>query len=148
MTELKIEFSDEVRIFVYGTLKPGEVNYKRYCANGVVDSKRAVAFGKLFALPMGYPAMTTENSQVQGYLLSFADLEILSHLDELEDYQPYRHISENLYNRQQIEIYDMQGQSLGLAWVYLIYARAILRFSLGLPDVVTKSQPARGYTSS
>jgi gamma-glutamylcyclotransferase (GGCT)/AIG2-like uncharacterized protein YtfP len=133
MTELKIKLSDRVRIFVYGTLKPGEVNYKRYCANRVVDTKRAIALGKLFALPMGYPAMTLENSQVQGYLLSFADLEILSQLDELEDYQPHRHISENLYNRQQIEIYDMQGQSLGLAWVYLMSLERVSQLG-GMPQ--------------
>ena len=120
MTELKIKFSGQVRIFVYGTLKPGEVNYKRYCAAQVIDTKRAIAPGKLFALPMGYPAMTLENSQVQGYLLSFADLGIFSQLDELEDYHPHRPISENLYNRQEIEICDLQGLSLGLAWVYFM----------------------------
>lgn len=134
MTELKIKFSDRVRIFVYGTLKPGEVNYKRYCATRVVDSKTAVAPGKLYALPMGYPAMTTENSQVQGYLLSFADLGILSQLDELEDYQPHRHKSANLYNRQQIEIYDMMpGQSLGLAWVYLMSPAKVSQLK-GIPQ--------------
>ncbi|MBD2335384.1 gamma-glutamylcyclotransferase [Calothrix sp. FACHB-156] len=120
MTELKIKFSEIFRVFVYGTLKPGEVNYKRYCAGKVVDVKRAIAPGKLFALQMGYPAMTLEDSQVQGYLLSFADLKILSQLDELEDYQPQRQISENLYNRQEIEIFNLQGLSLGLAWVYFM----------------------------
>ncbi|MDZ7956874.1 MAG: gamma-glutamylcyclotransferase [Aulosira sp. DedQUE10] len=120
MTELKIKFSGTLRVFVYGTLKPGEVNYKRYCAGKVIDTKRAIAPGKLFALPMGYPAMTLEDSQVQGYLLSFPDSEVLSQLDELEDYQPHRQMSENLYNRQQIEIYDLQGLSLGLAWVYIM----------------------------
>lgn len=133
MTELKIKFSGTVRIFVYGTLKPGEVNYKRYCAAKVLDSKRAIALGKLFALPMGYPAMTLENSQVQGYLLSFADLEILSHLDELEDYQPHRHLSENLYNRQQIEIYNLQGLSLGFAWVYLMSPERVSQLG-GIPE--------------
>lgn len=125
MTELKIKFSGIVRVFVYGTLKPGEVNYKRYCAGKVVDVKRAIAPGKLFALPMGYPAMTLEDSQVQGYLLSFADSKALSQLDELEDYQPQRQMSENLYNRQEIEIYNLQGLSLGLAWVYFMSPKQV-----------------------
>ncbi|OUL20434.1 gamma-glutamylcyclotransferase [Nostoc sp. 106C] len=133
MTELKIKFSDTVRIFVYGTLKPGEVNYKRYCAAKVIDTKRAITQGKLFALPMGYPAMTLENSQVQGYLLSFADLEILDQLDELEDYQSHRNLSENLYNRQQIEIYDLQGLSLGFAWVYFMSPERITQLK-GIPQ--------------
>ncbi|OUL34196.1 hypothetical protein BV372_14725 [Nostoc sp. T09] len=133
MTELKIKFSEKVRIFVYGTLKPGEVNYKKYCAAKVIDTKRAIAAGKLFALPMGYPAMTLENSQVQGYLLSFAELEILNQLDQLEDYQPHRHLSENLYNRQEIEIYDLQGLSLGFAWVYFMSPTKISQLR-GIPQ--------------
>ncbi|MBW4564084.1 MAG: gamma-glutamylcyclotransferase [Mojavia pulchra JT2-VF2] len=120
MTETNMKFSATVRVFVYGTLKPGEVNYKRYCADKVVNAKRAIARGQLFALPMGYPAMTLEESKVYGYLLSFAESKILSQLDDLEDYQPTRQIRENLYNRQQIEIFDLQGLSLGWAWVYLM----------------------------
>jgi gamma-glutamylcyclotransferase (GGCT)/AIG2-like uncharacterized protein YtfP len=133
VTELKIKFSGQVRVFVYGTLKPGEVNYKRYCAGQVIDTKRAIAPGKLFALPMGYPAMTMENSQVHGYLLSFANPGILSQLDELEDYQPYRQISENLYNRQEIEISDLQGLSLGMAWVYLMLPQKVRQLG-GIPQ--------------
>ena len=37
---------------------------------------------KLFALPMGYPAMTMGNQQVHGYLLSFPDVSILDSLVE------------------------------------------------------------------
>ncbi|MBD2163122.1 gamma-glutamylcyclotransferase [Calothrix membranacea FACHB-236] len=120
MTELKIKFSGILRVFVYGTLKPGEVNYQKYCAGKVINAKRAIAPGKLFALPMGYPAMTLEDSQVQGYLLSFKDSKVLSQLDNLEDYQPQRQISENLYNRQEIEIFNLQGLSLGWAWAYFM----------------------------
>jgi gamma-glutamylcyclotransferase (GGCT)/AIG2-like uncharacterized protein YtfP len=99
----------------------------------VINTKKAIAPGKLFALPMGYPAMTLENSQVQGYLLSFADLGILSQLDELEDYQPHRRISENLYNRQEIEISDLQGLSLGLAWVYFMLPQRVRQLE-GIPQ--------------
>ena len=53
MVESNIKLSDLVRVFVYGTLKPGEANYKRYCAGKVVDVKTAFVQGKLFALPMG-----------------------------------------------------------------------------------------------
>ncbi|MFW9261347.1 gamma-glutamylcyclotransferase family protein [Nostoc sp. CALU 546] len=120
MVESNIEFSDLVRVFVYGTLKPGEANYKRYCAGKVVDVKLAFAQGKLFALPMGYPAMTLGDSQVHGYLLFFPNLKILNELDVLESYQPTRQPSANLYNRQMIEVYDSQSLSLGWAWVYLM----------------------------
>lgn len=114
-----------VKVFVYGTLKPGEANYQRYCALQVVDAKKAYTFGKLFALPMGYPAMTLGDSHVYGYLLTFVDAGVLNNLDILEDYQPSRQRTENLYNRQEVEIYDLQGRSLGIAWVYLMTPQQI-----------------------
>lgn len=109
-----------VKVFVYGTLKPGEENYQRYCAGKVVETTKAIAQGKLFALPMGYPAMTPGNSPVHGYLLSLTNLDVLKALDELEDYHPTRAASENLYNRKQIETYNPQGNLLGCAWVYIM----------------------------
>ncbi|MEH1870870.1 gamma-glutamylcyclotransferase family protein [Nostoc sp.] len=120
MAESNIKFSDLVRVFVYGTLKPGEANYKKYCAGKVVNFERAFVQGKLFALPMGYPAMTLGDSQVHGYLLSFSNPKILNELDVLEDYQPNRQPPENLYNRQLIEVYQPQSLSYSWAWVYLM----------------------------
>jgi gamma-glutamylcyclotransferase (GGCT)/AIG2-like uncharacterized protein YtfP len=109
-----------MKIFVYGTLKPGEGNYQRYCAGKVIEAQKATTLGRLFALPMGYPAMTTGQDTVHGYLLSFADLGVLDVLDELEDYHPNRKMSENLYNRQKVEVFNLLSSSLGLAWVYLM----------------------------
>lgn len=107
-------------VFVYGTLKPNEANYDQYCAGKVIAQQQAIAYGELFALPMGYPAMIVGNTQVHGYLLSFPDASILESLDELEDYQSDRDATENLYNRQQIEVFDLEGNSLGLAWAYFM----------------------------
>jgi gamma-glutamylcyclotransferase (GGCT)/AIG2-like uncharacterized protein YtfP len=124
-----------LRVFVYGTLKPGEANYQRYCAGKVVDSKKAFTLGKLFALPMGYPAMIPGKNQVHGYLLSFTDMTVLKSLDELEDYQQTNAVSDNLYNRERVEIYHQQSGSLGLAWVYLMTSEAVSRLGgVFLPD--------------
>ena len=109
-----------LNVFVYGTLKPGEANYQRYCAGKVVEEQSAIAFGQLYDLPLGYPAMTHGESPVQGFLLTFADPSVLTALDELEDYNPNRLPQENEYERQQIEIYNLSAQSLGRAWVYLM----------------------------
>ena len=106
-------------IFVYGTLKPGESNYQRYCAGTVLEAKRAKALGQLFALPFGYPAMTLGTSRVQGFLLSFPDATILDNLDWLEGYEPHKPAEQNEYNRQLVETYDSVA-SLGWAWVYLM----------------------------
>jgi gamma-glutamylcyclotransferase (GGCT)/AIG2-like uncharacterized protein YtfP len=117
-----------IQVFVYGTLKPGEINYQRYCKGKVVEEQRAIAWGQLYNLPLGYPAMTPGESQVHGFLLTFADSVILSALDELEDYNPNRRPEENEYNRQQIEIYDLASQSLGLAWAYFMTSEQVQRF--------------------
>ncbi|AUT01481.1 hypothetical protein CLI64_14375 [Nostoc sp. CENA543] len=120
MAELHTKNSGGVRIFVYGTLKPGEINYQRYCTNCVVDAQKAMTRGELFALPMGYPAMTMGKELVHGYLLTFAEPEILDVLDYLEDYEPTREMSANLYNRYEIEVYSINYVSLGWAWVYVM----------------------------
>lgn len=120
MEQLKNNSNSLLKVFVYGTLKPGEANYQHYCAAKVVDVKRAIAFGQLFALPLGYPAMTPGKFPVQGFLLSFPDLDILPYLDLLEGYNPQRQPLENEYERRKIEAFDTAFNSLGLAWVYLM----------------------------
>jgi gamma-glutamylcyclotransferase (GGCT)/AIG2-like uncharacterized protein YtfP len=123
---------NSLKVFVYGTLKPGEVNYQRYCAGKVVEEKRAIALGQLFDLPLGYPTMTPGESPVQGFVLTFTDPTLLSLLDKLEDYEPHRALEENEYYRQQIETYDFEGQTLGLAWAYLMTSEQVQRFQ-GVP---------------
>ncbi len=124
-----------VKVFVYGTLKPGEANYQHYCAGKVVEVKKAIAFGQIFSLPVGYPAMTLGNSLVRGFLLSFSDSEILHQLDWLEDYDPQRPISENEYHRHQIQVYDTALNSLGKAWAYFMTLEKVCAFGgTPLPD--------------
>jgi gamma-glutamylcyclotransferase (GGCT)/AIG2-like uncharacterized protein YtfP len=108
-----------INIFVYGTLKPGEVNFDRYCQN-VVGIQAAIAHGTLYDLPLGYPAMTPGTSPVYGFLLSFAHPQILPELDELEDYRPDRPIEQNEYYRQKVQTFNLSHQSLGNAWAYLM----------------------------
>lgn len=133
MAKSIIKFPGEVRVFVYGTLKPGEANYQKYCAGKVKAAQRAFAIGKLFNLPMGYPAMMLGEGQVQGYLLSFTNSGAFRELDNLEDYRPSRQISENLYNRQYIEIFDLQGLSLSWAWAYFMIPERVFQLG-GVPQ--------------
>lgn len=109
-----------MKVFVYGTLKPGECNYHRYCQGKVVDACPARARGQLFALPAGYPAMVAGEGYVSGFLLCFADEAILDDLDRLEDYHPGRDRSQNEYQRESIEICDLNCQPLGTAWAYFM----------------------------
>ena len=109
-----------IRVFVYGTLKPGEVNYQRYCEGKVIAAQPAIAFGQLFDLPIGYPAMIPGNSPVRGFLLTFTEPILLTVLDKLEDYNPQRNPEDNEYYRQQVTIFDLTNQVLGQAWIYLM----------------------------
>jgi gamma-glutamylcyclotransferase (GGCT)/AIG2-like uncharacterized protein YtfP len=117
-----------LKIFVYGTLKPGEYNYQYYCAGKVVEAIKAYTWGQLYHLTLGYPALTTGNDKVTGFLLTFADKEILKSLDELEDYCPQRSPQENEYQRQKIPVYDLAGQSLGKAWGYVMALEKVQQF--------------------
>ncbi len=119
---------EKLRVFVYGTLKPGEENYQAYCAGKIISTERAFTFGSLYALPAGYPAMTWGETPVHGYIYEFADHTLLGHLDELEDYYPSAPPENNLYNRHQIEAFRYSTspklpkdlQSLGYAWAYIM----------------------------
>ncbi|WP_009634195.1 gamma-glutamylcyclotransferase family protein [Synechocystis sp. PCC 7509] len=108
-----------LKVFVYGTLKPGERNYHLFGAAKVIEVQQAIAYGKLYNLPMGYPAaIFPESYLVRGYLLTFLQRAFLQALDELEDYDPSQPTSQNLYQRHQIEVYKYNKESLGKAWTY------------------------------
>lgn len=121
-----------IQVFVYGTLKPGEVNY-RVCAGAVVETRPAIASGLLYALPLGYPAMTAGKGMVRGSILSFAHPGILSVLDEFEQHDPqeFSHLLPDLcwqqhqYQRQQIQVFDPKQNCLTPAWAYLMTAQQV-----------------------
>jgi len=109
-----------LRVFVYGTLKPGEANYD-YLQGKTFSVCDAVTKGHLYHLPtLGYPALIPGTGTVYGSLLHFIDPEILAHLDALEGYAPDRPARENEYQRQQLAVYSLNGAPLGQAWGYVM----------------------------
>jgi gamma-glutamylcyclotransferase (GGCT)/AIG2-like uncharacterized protein YtfP len=123
------EFGDadeEVRVFVYGTLKPGEENYEAYCKNHC-QAQEAIVLGQLYDLPLGYPALTAGETPIYGFLLSFADSGILTVLDELEDYNPARPPHQNEYFRIKTEAFSLTGESVGWAWTYCMEPAQVQR---------------------
>ena len=71
--------------------------------------------------------MTVGESPIQCFVLTFTDAAILNILAELEDYDPNSSETENEYNRQLIETFDLSGKSLGMVWVYLMSSERIQR---------------------
>lgn len=117
-----------IKVFVYGTLKPGEANYNSYCEGKVIAATKAYTFGQLYALPMGYPGMTEGNGKVEGFLLTFDNPKILASLDRLEDYEETRSPQINEYYRQQVAIYDLSGGFLDYAWAYFMTKAKVIHF--------------------
>ena len=67
--------------FVYGTLKRGQRNHKRFC-RGALAAREATVRGRLYDLPYGYPALIVPKEDVQatgtGEYLS--DVQASSHM--------------------------------------------------------------------
>ena len=129
-------------VFVYGTLKRGQRNHDPYCT-GALNIRRATAFGWLYELPFGFPALVVpaetilavgtgdyagdagkQRSEVgmslpseavaHGELLTFDDPKArLPALDGLEGFRPGE---PGLYRRVLIPVHA-DGESL-LAWAY------------------------------
>lgn len=128
--------TEDLHVFVYGTLKPGAANFDRYCGNKVVNSHRAYIYGELYDLPLsGYPGAIHGIRKVYGFVMSFNDITILQELDELEDYDPRRQPVENDYTRELVIAYPLNGNLSTLAWVYFMTPDRIQQLGgILLPD--------------
>jgi gamma-glutamylcyclotransferase (GGCT)/AIG2-like uncharacterized protein YtfP len=51
-------------IFVYGTLKRGQRNHQRFC-RGALAAREATVRGRLYDLPLGFPALVVPEEDVQ-----------------------------------------------------------------------------------
>lgn len=120
-------------VFVYGTLKPGAVNHA-VCDRFVVATQPAIAHGRLYHLPFGYPAMTLDQTGiVHGFILSFADPAILEILDEFEQHDPLtfhqivpeRSLAAHQYHRVCLETFTPRHSFLADAWGYTMTVQQI-----------------------
>jgi gamma-glutamylcyclotransferase (GGCT)/AIG2-like uncharacterized protein YtfP len=112
--------NEPLYLFVYGTLKPGEVNFDRYCATAR-SAQAAWVQGRLYALPLGYPGLVWGGAdRASGVLLTFDDSAGLAAIDELEDYSPDRPPERNEYQRLWLPVFGdpVAGLPIGSAWVY------------------------------
>ena len=122
----------DIGVFVYGTLKPTETNYKYYCQGKVKSQLKAYTWGNLYHLSLGYPAMTRGKNKVWGILLTFNNPNILYSLDTLESYQENRQPELNEYYRDRILVYDSGDLILGDAWAYFMSETKVKQFD-GIP---------------
>jgi gamma-glutamylcyclotransferase (GGCT)/AIG2-like uncharacterized protein YtfP len=105
------------QVFVYGTLKPGEMGFRRFCEPYMIDHQEAQSPGRLYHLPLGYPALTLEDGWVKGVLLTLSTNTALAKLDEFEAFYP-DHPQDSEYQRLWHRVYDVNQNLLTYAWVY------------------------------
>ena len=107
-------------IFVYGTLLPGQERF-RLIAQMVAGRQAARTRGRLFHLPLGYPAlMEAEEGWVQGELLRFNEPigKVLDVCDRIEGYQPDDEES-SLFIRVAKQV-EPEGGASKEAWCYIV----------------------------
>jgi len=59
----KENLNNPIHIFVYGTLKRGFWNHKRFCRNAV-NIRPAIIWGRLYHLPAGFPGLKVPQSSI------------------------------------------------------------------------------------
>ena len=81
--------NDIIHLMVYGTLLSGEGNHRRFCGDALTIEP-AVTAGRLYHLPMGFPAMVEAgDGQVFGEAMTFPGLDVaLREIDRLEGFRP------------------------------------------------------------
>src|SRR5664279_6424112 len=115
-------------IFVYGTLRPGQVNYRRLLANRTVRELPATAKG-LALYGLGFPyAVPEPGARVVGDLITIKPAlysEVLADLDQLEGYRSSQPASSH-YIRTARSVVAMNRTPNGgtwetfhTAWIYL-----------------------------
>lgn len=95
----------ETKIFVYGTLMKGFVNYKKYLQGNVISVERAKTKGKLYHMEnKGYPALNKGDDDVYGEVITLkSDSIIMENIDKLEQcHEKYK--NENEYNKEVMKI--------------------------------------------
>ena len=110
------------RLFVYGSLKFGEINHHRIFAGYDIKITSAWTYGELYDL--GYfPALTEGNNKVYGELIEFNNLEILVRVDSLEGYRG-ENSNFNLYDRMEIIVFTDKNEFT--AWAYFLNKSKII----------------------
>ncbi|MBF0220177.1 MAG: gamma-glutamylcyclotransferase [Gammaproteobacteria bacterium] len=66
MSEQILVDETALRLFVYGTLKRGYGNHELYCRSAITITP-AVTWGRIYHLPVGYPAMELPQDRILAY---------------------------------------------------------------------------------
>ena len=117
----------QLPFFVYGTLKPGSINYKRYNLAEATVSELSATLDRAALYTDGiYPFVlllddARPDDQVQGFVLTLADAHyprLLRELDDLEEYDPDALPEQSWLVRRVIHVRLASGAAVE-TWIYL-----------------------------
>ena len=111
-------------LFVYGSLKFGEMNHDRIFGGFDIKVTPAWTYGKLYDLGH-FPALTDGNNKVYGELIEFDNPEILKRVDYLEGYRGENN-SYNFYDRRETQVFTDKNEVT--AWAYFLNKSKIIEF--------------------
>lgn len=134
------------RVFVYGTLIPGERYYRQICLGRTLLERPGRIRGKLYHLPepLNYPALTHGEGWVHGWLLGFDDRLLMRELDILEGYDAAAPPEQNEYSRQRVAVIAVDGTLLAEAEAYFMTEAVIARHhGIIVPDGRWREDPPR-----
>ncbi|MEU4007816.1 gamma-glutamylcyclotransferase family protein [Streptomyces pseudogriseolus] len=107
--------------FVYGTLRPGEVNHDRFLRGRTAHEEPGLLRGAVLYEGPGYPyAVEAPEGEVRGELVTARTEsyeELLALLDRLEEYVPGD--PRNLYDRVERTVVREADGTAVRAWVYV-----------------------------
>jgi gamma-glutamylcyclotransferase (GGCT)/AIG2-like uncharacterized protein YtfP len=109
--------SDQLPLFVYGTLRHGQENYALLRGNTVAETPAVIERMALYSL-RAYPMIVEGESIVHGELMTLHPriyTRLLADLDQLEGYRPG---ADSRFRREQHCVQTEGGAQL-VAWVYV-----------------------------
>ncbi|MCP8712677.1 gamma-glutamylcyclotransferase family protein, partial [Streptomyces sp. AC04842] len=113
--------------FVYGTLRPGEINHDRFLRGRTAREEPALLRGAVLYEGPGYPyAVEGPEGEVRGELVTArpeAYAELLTLLDRLEEYVPGD--PRNLYDRVERPVVREADGTEVQAWLYVADQRVV-----------------------
>ncbi len=109
----------QLPVFVYGTLRTGECNYRRLLAEVDETSSSATLSNAVMYVGPGFPYVTTGDGIVVGDLIQIAPRHYATTMNQLDMLEGYRGPGErNHYDRIIATVTNAAGDQLE-AWVYL-----------------------------
>ncbi len=112
---------EQLPLFVYGTLRPGEANFHHYLQHRTSKIQAARVRGRLYWIPRGnYPYLTEGEDQVFGEVVWVKPevwTSVLKAIDRLEEYDPDDEASSWYLRR--IVVTRLTDNSTLRCWTYL-----------------------------